>query len=245
MTADFAVCEWSNPGYNRYTGTTIQAISQLGLPQPVVKELQAKVVAKNYDDQVKIGKSFIQGKYNYLPDISYMHFGTDRVCKVVTRTKWDWGHEESGLVYCVGDSCVLIPAVCGNVALINKKPFKTESTGGSGGAETRLSEGMLPLIFSPLEHLSSLPSVIPSIPQTFAEVDKTPREESPLFPWLYLLPYQSPNLVGFLWPKNTPLTPPTIPDSPSPVSEPGTLALVLLGLVLVIRKLSTKFCNLV
>lgn len=122
-------CEWSNPGADRFFGDQIEAVQRYELPAPVKAELVAKINRRNYDDLVTIQKYSILGVTGRLYDsgIQNMYFGSNKVCGTITRESWKFSHQEFAMVYCSnnGDTCVMIPAVCGNVSLIQRKPLAT------------------------------------------------------------------------------------------------------------------------
>jgi len=115
-------CSWDHPGRNPYTGTTAAAIDRYtDIPPDVRTALKQRMAAGQPDDQVNITRDSINGKQNYDPAIRDMHFGRASVCATVTRDKWSQNRVEPGAVYCVGQQCILVPRICGNVSRVSRK----------------------------------------------------------------------------------------------------------------------------
>ena len=118
-----AQCSWDRPGRNAFTGDVVGAIDRYSdIPTPVRVRLKERMQAREYDDMVDIRRDSVKGKFEYASAIRDMHFGSDRVCRQVTRTKWTAKTHERGLVYCEGEHCILVPTVCRNVSRIDRKP---------------------------------------------------------------------------------------------------------------------------
>jgi hypothetical protein len=114
-------CSWDNPGHNPYTGGGAAAIDRYtDIPQAVRSTLKRRMAEGQSDDKVSITRDHIAGKYQYDPAIRDMHFGRASVCATVTRDKWAETRNEPGAVYCVGEHCILVPRICGNVSRINR-----------------------------------------------------------------------------------------------------------------------------
>ena len=132
-------CSWDNPGHNPYTGGNAAAIERYtDIPASVRSTLKRRMEESQSDDTVNITRSQITGKYQYNPAIRDMHFGKASVCSTVTRDKWAETRNEPGAVYCVGEYCILVPRICGNVSRItrndaaaaaNKKPVTSADKG--------------------------------------------------------------------------------------------------------------------
>ena len=118
-----AQCSWDRPGRNAFTGDVVAAVDRYSdIPTPVRARLKERMQAREYDDMVDIRRDSIKGKFEYASTIRDMHFGSDRVCRQVTRAKWTDKTHERGLVYCEGEHCILVPTVCRNVSRIDRKP---------------------------------------------------------------------------------------------------------------------------
>jgi hypothetical protein len=114
-------CSWDRPGHNPYTGSTAAAIDRYtDIPAAVRSTLKRRIEEKQADDNVNITRDAIGGKNKYDPAIHDMHFGAASLCNNVTRSKWTEARSEPGAVYCVGEHCILVPKICGNVSRITK-----------------------------------------------------------------------------------------------------------------------------
>jgi hypothetical protein len=112
-------CSWDRPGHNPYTGTAAAAIDHYAdIPAAVRGTLKRRMEEGQSDDTVSITRDGIIGKNQYNPDIRDMHFGNASLCNTVTRGKWAADRIEPGAVYCVGEHCILVPKICGNVSRI-------------------------------------------------------------------------------------------------------------------------------
>ncbi|WP_374359716.1 MHFG family PEP-CTERM protein [Pseudoduganella danionis] len=116
-------CSWDRPGANPYTGSTSAAIERYtDIPEQVRKTLKRRMEEHQSDDQVVITRDAIVGKNQYETTIRDMHFGAASVCASVTRSKWSERRQEPAAVYCVGEHCILVPRICGNVSRITRLP---------------------------------------------------------------------------------------------------------------------------
>jgi len=116
-------CSWDRPGANRYTGSSAAAIERYtDIPEQVRNTLKRRIAEHQPDDQVRITRDAIVGKNQYEPGIRDMHFGARSVCGTVTRSKWSEQRQEPGAVYCVGEHCILVPRICGNISRITRLP---------------------------------------------------------------------------------------------------------------------------
>lgn len=123
-------CSWDHPGRNPYTGSTAAAIDRYtDIPEAVRSTLKRRVDEAQPDDNVSITRDSIGGKSHYNPAIRDMHFGASSVCSTVTRSKWAADRSEPGAVYCVGEHCILVPKICGNVSRITRTSASTAAAG--------------------------------------------------------------------------------------------------------------------
>src|SRR5450830_143483 len=114
-------CSWDRPGSNPYTGSTADAIDRYtDIPESVRGTLKRRVADHLPDDRVEITRDHIAGKSQYNPAIRDMHFGSSSVCQSVSRSKWSELRSEPAAVYCVGEHCIIVPKICGNVSRISK-----------------------------------------------------------------------------------------------------------------------------
>jgi hypothetical protein len=120
-------CSWDRPGHNPFMGDVVAAVDRYrDIPQAVRARLQARMAKRQYDDVVNIGRDSISGRGEYGSTISDMHFGTNSVCRSVTRAGWSPRMQERGLVYCEGRHCILVPTVCRNVSRITRAAVSPE-----------------------------------------------------------------------------------------------------------------------
>lgn len=116
-----STCSWDRPGQNPYTGSAAAAIDRYtDIPADVRGTLKRRIEEVQPDDTVNITRDRISGKYQYNPAIRDMHFGAASVCNTVTRSQWAASRIEPGAVYCVGEHCILVPRICGNVSRISR-----------------------------------------------------------------------------------------------------------------------------
>ncbi len=114
-----AVCAWSDPGANRFTGDPVAAVMSYGdIPPQARAELAEAVKVRAYSAFVDIRRDSIAGgRYTHM---RAMHWGAGQQCMGdVDRSAWPADRVERGLVYCVRGHCVIVPTVCGNVARVN------------------------------------------------------------------------------------------------------------------------------
>ncbi|MRW82571.1 PEP-CTERM sorting domain-containing protein [Pseudoduganella sp. FT26W] len=114
-------CSWDHPGRNPYTGSAAAAIDRYtDIPESVRGTLKRRLEDHAPDDSVSITRDHISGKNQYDPTIRDMHFGASSVCGSVTRSQWAETRAEPAAVYCVGEHCILVPKICGNVSRITR-----------------------------------------------------------------------------------------------------------------------------
>lgn len=114
-----AACSWNNPGADPYMGNVPDAVySYADIPKAVQDKLHDRMARRDYDDMVEITGKSVVGAFGY-ENLRQMHFGNNRRCEEVDRSKWD-GRLERGLVYCEGTYCLLVPTVCRNVSRIDR-----------------------------------------------------------------------------------------------------------------------------
>lgn len=129
-TAMLSNCSWNSPGRNPYRGTVREAVTRyVDLPAPVRAELIARIEGGRVDDTVAIMRDSIAGKYDYSPQITGMHFGQRTMCESVTRDGWVATRREPAAVYCVGEDCLIVPKICGNISRVRR----VAGGGGRGG----------------------------------------------------------------------------------------------------------------
>ncbi len=121
-TAVGSGCSWAHPGANPYRGAPPAALADFAMPEDTRRQLRVLMAAQRYTDVVTITRDGIAGQHAYA-DLRQMHSGHGQLCKgSVDRSAWSATHEERGIVYCVGETCVIVPTVCNNVSLVTRKP---------------------------------------------------------------------------------------------------------------------------
>jgi len=148
-TVAFDNCSWDRPGVNPFMGDVVAAVDRYrDIPPEVRERLKARMVKREYDDLVSIRRDSIHGRggYDYGSTISEMHFGTHQLCHSVTRSAWSPTMEERGLVYCESGLCILVPTVCRNVSRVTRK-----------GVGNELAEAPLPMGADPVVAMNDLP----------------------------------------------------------------------------------------
>ena len=175
--AKTAACAWDHPGHDAFIGDLTQAVDHYrDIASHEREQLKARMARHDYDDIVVITRDSIEGRQSYGPQITGMHFGAGHLCGAVTREAWDAQHRETGLVYCAGSQCVLVPAVCRNVSRIVPR---------SGGAPGHPGSPPEELVFEPPGAINP-PAAVPALPPGAAltppPVDRPPSLTPPLSP---------------------------------------------------------------
>lgn len=120
--AMYVMCSWNNPGHDPYVGDTIQAVDSFTIPKHARAEIKYKILKNTPDDVIEIGKYSVESKkYSFNPNMLLMHFGKNKLCWGVDRSKWDNNHVEKAPIYCSSTYCVAIPYVCNNVTQLFSK----------------------------------------------------------------------------------------------------------------------------
>jgi hypothetical protein len=115
-------CSWAHPGANPSRGAPTSALADFPMSEDTRRQLRALMEAHRYTDVVTITRDDISGKSRY-GDLRMMHSGRGELCHgSVDRSEWSATHQERGLVYCVGETCVIVPTVCNNVSLLSREP---------------------------------------------------------------------------------------------------------------------------
>lgn len=128
-----ASCSWSNPGHDRFMGTDAAVEDFRDIPAPVRARLRERMRKHDFDDIATISADNIKGAAEY-GDLRNMHFGQNKMCGTVER-KWKPDHKEMGIVYCEAEHCVIVPTVCGNIAMVTRRtPLAGRPNEGAVGA---------------------------------------------------------------------------------------------------------------
>ena len=126
-------CSWDHPGVNPFMGDVVAAVDRYrDIPPEVRERLKDRMAKREYDDLVEIRRDSMTGRggYDYGKTITDMHFGTNQVCRSVTRTSWTPQMQERGLVYCESGHCILVPTVCRNVSRVTRRGVGPASAEG-------------------------------------------------------------------------------------------------------------------
>lgn len=131
--AQAAPVRWSDPGADRYTGTTEAALKRYAgiIPVDDLAEISAAIKApasaRRWSDLAKITPMRITGAQTYRASITHMMFGRDRMAPEVDLASLPAGTELGARVYCgAGPLCLAIVSVCGNPAVIERIVSATE-----------------------------------------------------------------------------------------------------------------------
>ena len=210
-----STCSWDRPGANRFTGDVAAAVqSYTDIPKDVRDRLQKRLDSKKYDEVVEITRDAIRGRHEY-EDLREMHFGSNRLCRTITRDKWKPEAKERGLVYCEAEHCVIVPTVCGNLSRITRRT--SEAPKETGGAGESAGGAGIPVILQPIE-IAPVPS--PSfvdLAEPKPAVPFLPTSRYEVLPMIFV-PYVGTSIVLI----HTPL--PAVP-------EPSTWISTILGLL--------------
>ncbi|GGY02749.1 PEP-CTERM sorting domain-containing protein [Massilia dura] len=227
-TAMLSHCSWNQPGRNPYRGSVTEAVSRyVDIPAPVRTQLIARIESGRADDTVAIMRDSIAGKYDYSPRITGMHFGQRTVCETVTRNGWSAAAREPATVYCVGEQCLIVPKICGNISRVQRVAGGGSGAGGpKAGAATPPQVDAIPVAEPAFTRVASPDDVAAAdaMAQTVAS------EPQPAL--LPLAGFQSPfGAVTYGMGGHTP-GPGTEHTQLSPVPEPATLGMIGAGLAL-------------
>lgn len=230
-------CSWAHPGANPYRGEPSAALADFSMPAEDRRQLHALMAARRYTDIVTITRDAISGQRQYV-DLREMHSGHGQRCHGdVDRSAWSATHEERGLVYCVGEVCVIVPTSCNNVSLVTREP--EEAPLHSGADE--------PIDIDPAAGAPPSPAVDVSTAQDpdSGPLELIPSEDVPDSPGSAGSPGGGGTFGGGgvisccgPWPvgPGEPTTPPVPPASPVPETATWVLLLAAAALLLVVAE---------
>lgn len=245
------ICSWNAPGTNPYMGEVPAAIEKYNIPASAKAALKSKMLGLQYDDVVSIRKYGVDGYINF----RNMHFGKGQVCATIDMSKWKTTDEERGLVYCAEGFCILVPTVCRNVSQIDKLPerqaLRQFSPLENITESFELQATVPPVAFFSSEENGNIDSLAqPNYWSSYWSVHSVPNVGLSLTGQSFTV---DPPSFGF-W---QPLPPPsysfpnvgTATDIVTPVPEPGTIFLTMLGIGMIglfkySRQVSDKICTL-
>lgn len=247
-------CAWDHPGHDPYrsVGDVTVALQDYSLSPEDRAVIKAKMQAHAYDDFVFVQRDGITSEHGHdvYDGLRDMHSGHS-ICHGPVSTKtWAVTELQSALVYCgVGNTCVIVPLICNNVSLIDRRP-----SDGGGGSDV-VGPGELQFE-PPSAGITPLPVDVPAPAAAFASVV----EGGETTGYGYIPPYGGGGSYiggggGITIPPRPPYPPASAPSSPScgcvpppppvcppilppppvtAVPEPGTWALLILGLVVMV-----------
>ncbi|WP_284617919.1 PEP-CTERM sorting domain-containing protein [Aquabacterium humicola] len=139
-------CAWGTPGADRYRGTVTQALTAARLPPEVVRTVATMAERGDLQTQVQISRDGVRtadGQRSFPPRLRAMGFG--RTLCFGTRVNFPAGHVEPAALYEVRDDqgrlhTVMVPYVCGNVAVLGEEADEDEQGGGGGGGGRTVPE---------------------------------------------------------------------------------------------------------
>lgn len=126
LTCSVSACmatDWSKPGSNPFMLDVVESVDTYPeLPRETREAIKQKMLTREPSDMVEITKASITGQgglvYTNLRD---MHWGSrkDPHLGLVDRSSWGNKDVQRAFVYCVSNSCIIVPFVCRNVALVD------------------------------------------------------------------------------------------------------------------------------
>lgn len=179
-------CSWDHPGRNPYRGSIAAAIDRYtDIAPAIASTLKRRMTENQPDDNVIITRDAITGREIYGPQIRAMHFGAASVCASVTRDGWSASRQEPAKVYCVGQVCILVPRICGNISRITRleAPSRGKAAYYAAPAAARPQDGPAPMRHSPATATQPAPAPIAPLHSGLRpEVVAAPAPETPLLP---------------------------------------------------------------
>jgi hypothetical protein len=126
-------CLWGVPGRNPYKGTPRQVLAGANLPPDVVRKFETMIERRRVSGRVEISNSAIwsdNGRRRFDPKVTAMGFG--KTLCFNTRVNFPAGHVEVADLYETTDEsggkyAVMVPYVCGNVAVLAERAERAES----------------------------------------------------------------------------------------------------------------------
>jgi hypothetical protein len=227
-TAMLSSCSWNHPGRNPYRGSISEAVSRyVDIPVDVRRQLVARMQAGQPDDRVTITRDAILGKFDYDPALVSMHFGQRTVCDYVTRDQWTASAREPAAVYCVGNECLIVPQICGNVSRVRRAAASAGGTRGPGMATQYRVPGWV------------APKAVPASPDIVATADAIaeamPAPAEPADTFMSPFGQSGTRAAKRVDVPGLPDTgPSTVPPVLQPVPEPATCAMLGAGLALLV-----------
>ena len=256
--ASVSSCSWAHPGANPYRGDPAAALADFAMPDETRRKLRALMATHRYTDIAIITRDDIVGGERY-GDLREMHSGRGQICHgAVDRSAWSDQVKELGLVYCVDETCVIVPTVCNNVSLVTRKPEQPSPPAQDDAPiDIEPSAGLPPPVDSPTMEQGgeqTYPFFPPTSPRD-GEASGVPDDR-----WVGVTPGEPCCFIygggGWAYPQGepvvpddpddpqTPVTPPPTPQPPPPpeppvpaVPEVPVSALMFAGLALIVARM--------
>jgi hypothetical protein len=154
-----SACSWAHPGANPYRGDPLSALSDFTMTDETRRQLRVLMAAHRYTDVATITRDAIVGQQRY-EGLREMHSGRGQTCHgAVDRSAWSDQLQERGLVYCAGDTCVIVPTICNNVSLVTRKPDELAQAAEEEPIDISPAAGPpSPVAASPLSQDNDLPT---------------------------------------------------------------------------------------
>lgn len=212
------VCDWSNPGTDRFTGDVPAAVDAYqDIPVETRVKLASRLEQRAFDEIVTITATDITGRYTYAPELWAMHYGTGRICMRVTRAQLQGPHY--GLAYTEDGYTIIVPNDCGNVARATRLEQPAAPTAHALSAPLP-GPSTQEIVYAPPESDPPLPPIIVNTP-----------EIQQIAAYAYGPTYGPPTLLVWL---------PPVVLAPVPVPEPSTWLLMLAGALAIYLTLRLK-----
>ncbi|MYM37781.1 MHFG family PEP-CTERM protein [Duganella qianjiadongensis] len=186
-------CSWDHPGRNPYRGSIAAAIDRYTDIAPAIASTLKRRMGENQpDDNVIITRDAITGRERYAAQIRAMHFGAASVCSSVSREGWNASRREPAKVYCVGQVCLLVPRICGNISRITRleAPAQGKAAYYASPGAAKPQEGLAPLQHSPASTVQPAPA--PAAPLHTAMRPEAEAASAPDTPRLPLTEAEAP-----------------------------------------------------
>lgn len=210
-----AACDWHHPGADPYSGSKSAAVAYYSdIPAATRQRLVARMERNQFDQVVDIRRDSISGGFE--PVIERMHFADGRVCATVDRSGWTAYEVQRAFVYCEDGHCLLEPFICHNVSYVRRM------------AEQPVAAIPPAFTFEP-PAAGEAEATAPAAPHTAISTESFEAAVIPPAGYAAAWPvYGGGPHFGGGFPGRPGFTP--NPGAVSPVPEPSTYALMLLGL---------------
>jgi hypothetical protein len=200
-------CMWNNPGVSPYKGTVRNALYSLKLPEQVEEELVLRISVRDIDQRVVINNKGIFSSSEVYPPV-FVGMGFSRTMCLNTRVNFT--KNELGDLYQVEHKGIIyaitVPDVCGNISLMTA-PYCKPTQNLKDRQEQYKKEGLV-RNFSNRQYYNPTSNSTGQYSSNQSNISKPPTKDD-------CVKEEEP---------------------PNKVSEPSTIALMLLGGVLICLK---------